>query len=800
MKEISCPESLIQKFFLKGNEEYFTIFFILALCYIAQLITIYWLRYRKNKNGFLEFVKSVLIWPTMIGGILIYWIGYHLSEPESNFLSKICLSLFSNARLFILGNDLIEVHEKVNHAYLLWFSIFSVSAALISTSIIVNLFGRRFKDLLKMYFIRPDENFVFFGINEPGLLLAKDILRVKPKAFIVFVQNMLKEEKTEWLKELNELNVFIISKDSLLDSFNLQHEEMIFQPGETEKTTMKHERLRKLSLKKISLYRKLKNCPSFLFLLSDKEEENFHLMHLLINEIKENNIHQPIDIHLRSMTRNAEALYTDNEISKDDAENKNIKVHIHNQSAVAVAQLVKEKSPVNWMIEQYKHHVHTETATVSRDFTIMLIGFGLTGEAALRKFYEQGQFVGSQFRAIVVDQDMDAKKGSFAQHFPGMIEDLKENLQFHEMKARTTSFFELLLMHKDALDYIVVALGDDELNMQVAYDIHHFLKKVQATYRIFVQVVNNDYYSKFHFKDDTPILTFGMYNKLFTESNILKGLLGQTAKKIHDSYNENAPKEKIVTWEALDGFTRASNISVVEHKQTKLLLCDLTDDKVKKLESYEKLEEYLGTERKTNLGRLEHLRWNAFHFSNGWSTWNLKDIPPTQTKSKDPDKKLHACLVSWDDLDAVSKRFNNEPFKSYDLKCMKVIFENVQAGFYDTSKQLPSLKNPPFSNDLKKIFDDLAKEVHNEWMQGRQKEGWKYGLHISGELKQHPSMVPYEELEKSEKEIDRNTVKATLRYLLANGFEIRKIKPLNSFARFLTMMSLQSKKVGRNNK
>ncbi|HIS33630.1 MAG TPA: Ryanodine receptor Ryr [Candidatus Avirikenella pullistercoris] len=72
------------------------------------------------------------------------------------------------------------------------------------------------------------------------------------------------------------------------------------------------------------------------------------------------------------------------------------------------------------------------------------------------------------------------------------------------------------------------------------------------------------------------------------------------------------------------------------------------------------------------------------------------------------------------------------------------------------------------------LMEALAKNVHEEWAQGRIREGWRYGKERNDRLKQHPGLVPYEELSESEREYDRNTAVATLKFILKNGFEIRK--------------------------
>lgn len=72
------------------------------------------------------------------------------------------------------------------------------------------------------------------------------------------------------------------------------------------------------------------------------------------------------------------------------------------------------------------------------------------------------------------------------------------------------------------------------------------------------------------------------------------------------------------------------------------------------------------------------------------------------------------------------------------------------------------------------LREQLSKNTHEVWAQGRWEEGWRYGLARNDEKKLHPGIVPYEELSESEKDYDRRTAEETLKLILALGFEIRK--------------------------
>ena len=76
--------------------------------------------------------------------------------------------------------------------------------------------------------------------------------------------------------------------------------------------------------------------------------------------------------------------------------------------------------------------------------------------------------------------------------------------------------------------------------------------------------------------------------------------------------------------------------------------------------------------------------------------------------------------------------------------------------------------------ELKFLAEEIAKNVHEVWAQSRIMQGWTYGNERSDALKQHPCLIPYEELPEVEKAYDRNTALETLKLISKLGFKIIK--------------------------
>lgn len=76
--------------------------------------------------------------------------------------------------------------------------------------------------------------------------------------------------------------------------------------------------------------------------------------------------------------------------------------------------------------------------------------------------------------------------------------------------------------------------------------------------------------------------------------------------------------------------------------------------------------------------------------------------------------------------------------------------------------------------ELEMLVEQMSKNVHEVWSEGRMKEGWTYGEKRDDARKHHPCLVPYENLTETEKEYDRNTSQETLKLIMKLGFKIVK--------------------------
>ncbi|HEX3872013.1 MAG TPA: RyR domain-containing protein [Pirellulales bacterium] len=74
--------------------------------------------------------------------------------------------------------------------------------------------------------------------------------------------------------------------------------------------------------------------------------------------------------------------------------------------------------------------------------------------------------------------------------------------------------------------------------------------------------------------------------------------------------------------------------------------------------------------------------------------------------------------------------------------------------------------------EIDALAERLAENTHDVWAAQRIADGWTFGPARNDTLKQHPGLVPYGDLEESEKVYDRRVAEETLNAVLLLGYRI----------------------------
>jgi len=748
------------------NIEYLKWTLPLALAYFAILALIYNYRF-KDKKGASSFFKRLLTF-VFIAGFLLYLTGYSLEHGGFLNIGSWALSLYSTARLFILGNDLIEIkgvfHE---HLWLLFgFSLVMATVAFVFIAIFLNLVIQHLNAQRRISRNNEtDANYIFLGINNAALALATDLLKKKPERLVIFVQNSKKHEDQLLFHKASKLGAVVISKESFFDKLSIKNEEFLVNVHEDSATENEISFYENNFLKIHKLLDCMAKRETHLFILSENEERNTFAAQSIIQELeaRKSGAEVFVKIYVRTILQ---SYLEDQFFNCNVNDNRRIQVRFVNDSSIAAQQLVLNHPPVKFVDPD------TSLGKARKDFTPLIIGFGQVGQACFRKLIEMGQFVDKEFRATVVDQNMSKIKGRFCFNYPGLT---NYEIQYKEVQFGHPDFYELISDNREKLMYVVVSLGSDNLNMQTALEISIYAKRNDLDFKIFIHLIDRENFSHL-LKKEPDLVWFGDYDEIFCEENVIRRELENDAIRNHNNYvNHSDPDRNVKPWVEIGKMKQISNISAMEHQPTKLMLLGMTEAEIAKFKNEEEFVHKIGKDRLMNLAKAEHLRWNANYFVHGWNTWSLDKV--TGKSTSDEVRKLHTCLVDWETLDLVEKLFYE--LKKYDVITVKKIYQQIidkeKRNLPLSQEKYVSPKELIIEQEIQRFFiEDMAKAVHNRWMAGRVVDGWKYGPTRDDQKKEHPGIVPYEKLPEEEKEVDRQTVKATLSYLIENGYEIRK--------------------------
>jgi ryanodine receptor 2 len=150
------------------------------------------------------------------------------------------------------------------------------------------------------------------------------------------------------------------------------------------------------------------------------------------------------------------------------------------------------------------------------------------------------------------------------------------------------------------------------------------------------------------------------------------------------------------------------------------------------------------------------------------------------TRSNDDDVYEY-CDAFYKEIIRESRIVVRQHIGHYLIRLCDKISDNFNlTELYDANTDNVYLPSPIETSDivlpdrLMLLAEEMAENVHEIWAATRLEQGWSYGTERNDALKQHPCLVPYDQLPESEKEYDRNTSIETLKFIIAKGWRIVK--------------------------
>jgi hypothetical protein len=607
--------------------------FVLAFYYIVR-----GKKLTKNKTND---INILLVAVVFVCGLTIYMIGYYDTGTKEQMVTLLARSIVSSIRMFFSFSDITDVRQSMlnNQYFMLAFSVTNLLALMMSSIVIIQMFWQRISSYLKYRFgMSKNESYIFFEINDASIALARSIKKEKKeKAYVLFIVSKNRN------KEHDENNREIGADDG---GFII-----------VEKEYSTNSSLEEMGVSRI--LNRSKKCYMF-FLTND---ETFNLK--LSSKIKDGIGQRGQEVNLYVMYTSVQDEKNFMKLAKVEKNNGvTVKSHYFNSAELTSMDLIVKYPPVKYI------GIDIQKAVAEEDFNVMIIGFGEIGQHVLRYLIEQGQFVGSNFHATVIDENMDAKEGIFQMRYPGLA---NYKIEYVSLKIDSKEYVEYLKKHIMDVKYVVVALGSDSKNIDVALDVDELMKKGIGMEKrnIFINLKgeNNLLCTKQFRNNYKNIKVFGKNSEIFGWDNIVQDKIIEGAKKLNEIYNADA-KGHGKKWDDLESIKKIQSISSVMHLPTKLALVGLKPKDKDSVKVEEELpnedkkscfDKFLSkeNERRENFLKTEQLRWNATYFVHGWQTLDLSKVKDKESR-RDEDAERHACLVDWEQLKIVSDKLGED--------------------------------------------------------------------------------------------------------------------------------------------
>ena len=284
-------------------------------------------------------------------------------------------------------------------------------------------------------------------------------------------------------------------------------------------------------------------------------------------------------------------------------------------------------------------------AAVLEDYTVLILGVNPISIELLKQIVTMGQFDGRKFSAILLDEEVKLTKSD-----QRLLNQLQ--VKVYEMRFDTKEFMQFLRNESQSLKQIIICREDPQSNQELLLRIESLFQQICA------QSLGS-FANLYRPKIAKVFPNESLYDtKSQTNPSVLIELL---AIEIYEYYHKYC--ESLVPWDRLEEFEKEANRSPAMHLFTKLALVGLKvvpEEEVglsQPIGSWSEYMDYIGPMRLEQLSKLEHMRWCAFYRVNGWTQLIPDEVDP---RVKDEALHQHACLVGWDELPEISKRFGGD--------------------------------------------------------------------------------------------------------------------------------------------
>lgn len=549
----------------------------------------------------------------LVGGLLIYGTGY--AQVTGDAALSILRTPFAVVRMFVGVNDLSGISGTAFVAtkagiLLFWFihlcAFYSMASAAMFT------LGAELLRHLRVFLSRKGELVLIYGINDGSIELGKDCLAAGGCS-VVFAEESISSEDAA---KLNNLGMAVIVG------------EHVSSPDKAF--------LHKLHLKK----RKLA-----VYALSSAEDQNLIFADKLLQAL------QDVGIPARqtSITLPGEENIISPMLQVTEEKYGYGFVQVVNEPGLSARAAVRVCPP--WEALSFD-----ENGRAEEEYSCAVVGFGKHGQAVLKQLIMNGQFAGSRFHAAVFSPGWEEEAGAIFSESPEIF--CQYDIHCFRADARSRQFYSWLEEQLASLKLIAVCTGEEALNGEITNDLMLFLKRRKAEDICVIQC------GKFGVRYQAAVGSQIERTSIYTRSLLSAEIADKNAMILNSTY-DSSPRSAWEKWLDCDSFGRSSSRASADFIPAMIKISHSSREQILN-GNWNLSPELLET-----LGETEHLRWMAFHFVMGYSVMNSEKmeenarilaenqkagISCSTRITKDGENRLHACLIPWEDLDALSQR------------------------------------------------------------------------------------------------------------------------------------------------
>lgn len=599
---------------------------VLIICLAVAVFILLIIAMAKRKHSRysdLFFYSSVVI--AAVGGFIFYGCGF--AELKGNLFLAVVSTVFATLKMFLISNDYASIKDAAilqNDNMVLLFWVLHLLALYSTANAILTTLGMPIVMKMRAWDSKRKKNLVIlYGINADSLTLGRDLLEDKKKSLLYIDE----DADSAYVNEIIEMGAFYYLGSRAVGS------ECSF--------------LKSMGVKK--------NKSLMVYAMSSEEEKNYAYALSLVNRLESMEI--PKERTTLTLMANMELPYG-RALQAYDGKYGYGSVLVIDRAYLVARSLVKQHPPCNYVAFDEQ----TAKAKEREVFRAVVVGFGSIGQAILKNLVINGQFENAGFHVAVFDPAYQTKAGYIFRNCQGMLENY--DITFYDKGGQTVEFYQYIEEHVDTVNYFVVCTGNQKYNNEIAIGIEntviHYGGKAKV-FRCSYEGILEQYVDEHGSLINRTI-------DLYTADNLDIMKFDKCARKLNHIYRKGTSEEE--DWKLAGYMDRMSCRASADFALSFMKMAGCTEEDVLQKGAWGRLTEV----QMENLARTEHLRWCAFHYSMGYQRMP-KEIFERRSQAyleekqkngiskiriqKDVSRRLHTCLVDWDELDEKSAEYRD---------------------------------------------------------------------------------------------------------------------------------------------